>query len=297
MFACGRRGAVLGKEVQSEGGVVRELKDGEVLELLEGPQKVTMKDVSKAKGKLTKDNMHGWVLLQDKHGTSFAAPNANLYVCKTQVAVTDAEGIQDSKVLGKLQEGETFDASTGEVKQDASGISRVQGKATKSGVEGWITTKGNAGTIFAEVVAKNYIVQKEMELCRGFDCAHAMRKIEVGEAFKVVEGPKEEKSAPEARIKVRTATDGVEGWVSKNGLRQWSPEYRVVANSTPLQDTRNTTETTKIVREMMKGEKFEYLEGPFEEGKELRLKGRAKKDGAVGWVSLKDEKGQRRLEN
>merc|ERR1712176_1701571 len=255
-----------------------------------------MKDVSKAKGKLTKDNMHGWVLLQDKHGTSFAAPNANLYVCKTQVAVTDAEGIQDSKVLGKLQEAETFDASTGEVKQDASGISRVQGTATKSGTVGWITTKGNAGTVFAEVVPKNYAVQKDMELCRNFDCAQVMRKIDIGETFKVLDGPKEEKSVPEARIKVRTATDGVEGWVSKGGLRPWSPEYRVVA-ITPLQDTRGITEATKTVREMAKGEKFEYLDGPFEEGKELRLKGKAKKDGAIGWVSFKDEKGQRRLEN
>merc|ERR1712151_112338 len=217
-------------------------------ELLEGPQKATMKDVSKAKVKLTKDNMYGWVTLQDKHGTTFAAPNTNLYVCKTQVAITDAEGIQDSKEIGKLQEGETFDASSGEVKVDASGVSRVQGKATKSGAVGWITTKGNAGTIFAEVVAKNYVVQKEMELCRSSDCSSVMRKIDIGETFKVQEGPKEEKSAPEARIKVRTATDGVEGWVSKNGLRQWSPEYRVVANSTPLQDTRDITEATKVVR-------------------------------------------------
>merc|ERR1711862_5451 len=155
---------------------------------------------------------------------------------------------------------------------------------------------GNAGTLFAEVVPKNYAVKKEMDLCRGFDCTGVVRKIDIGETFKVLEGPKEEKSAPEARIKVRTATDGVEGWVSKGGLRTWSPEYRVVAN-TPLQDTRATTDATKTVRELAKGEKFEYLDGPFEEAKELRLKGKAKKDGAIGWVSLKDEKGQRRLEN
>jgi len=77
-------------------------------------------------------------------------------------------------------------------------------------------------------------------------------------------------------------------------VKTWSPDYKVW-HATPLQDTRAVTEATKVIRELEKGEHFVYLEGPCEEGQELRMKGKAKKDGAIGWVTLKDEKGARRL--
>merc|ERR1712151_698791 len=125
--------------------------------------------------------------------------------------------------------------------------------------------------------------------------ADVVRKAEVGETFQILEGPKEEKASHESRIKVRAASDGLEGWVSRSSLRKWSPDYKVIA-ATPLQDTRGATEVTKTLRELAKGEQFEYLEGPVEEGKELRLKGRTKKDGITGWVPLKDEQGHRKLD-
>merc|ERR1712157_170620 len=103
-----------------------------------------------------------------------------------------------------------------------------------------------------------------------------------------------EKASPDPRIKVR-ASDGSEGWVTKSNLKKWSPEYKVLV-ATPLQDTRGTTEVTKTVRELAKGEQFDYMDGPFEEGKELRMKGRARKDGAIGWVTLRNEQGQRKLD-
>merc|ERR1719221_1136014 len=296
-FACRRKGAMLDKEVKSEGGSLRELKEAEVLELIEGPQKVLMQDSSRARVKLTKDDLQGWVTLRNKHGVTFAEPNTKLYVCKSTVAMTDGENIQDSKVIGKLQEGDMLDALSGEVKQDESGISRVQGKALKSGNVGWITTTGNAGTVFAATLPKYYSVLKEVQVNRKFqpEGADVVRKVEVGEAFQILEGPKEEKASTESRLKVRAASDGLEGWASRSLLKKWSPEYKVLV-ATPLQDTRGTTEVTKTVRELAKGEQLDYMEGPFEEGKELRMKGRARKDGAIGWVTLKDEQGQRKLD-
>merc|ERR1719221_1293401 len=296
-FTCLRKGAMLDKEVKSEGGSLRELKEAEVLELIEGPQKVLMQDTSRARVKLTKDNAQGWITLRDRNGVTFAEPNTKLYICKSTVAMTDGENIQDSKVIGKLSEGDMLDAVGSEIKQDASGISRVKGKALKTGEIGWITIQGNAGTVFAATIPKYYSVLKEVEANKKYqpEGAGVLRKLEVGETFQVLEGPKEEKAAPESRIKVRATSDGVEGWVSRNGLKSWSADYKVLV-STPLQDTRGATEVTKIIRELAKGEQFEYLEGPFEEGKELRLKGRAKKDGIIGWVTLKDEQGHRKLE-
>merc|ERR1712232_37124 len=296
-FACLRKGAMLDKEVKAEAGSLRELKEAEVLELIEGPQKVLMQEASRARVKFTKDNLQGWVTLRNKYGVTFAEPNTTLYMCKTTVAMTDGDNMQDSKVIAKLSEGDMFDSMGAEVKQDASGISRVKGKALKSGEIGWITTQGNAGTVFAATIPKYYSVLKEVEANKKYqpEGADVIRKLEVGETFQIMEGPKEEKASPESRIKVRAASDGVEGWVSRSGLKSWSADYKVLV-STALQDTRGATEVTKTIRELAKGEQFEYLDGPFEEGKELRMKGRAKKDGATGWVTLKDEKGQRKLE-
>merc|ERR1712050_402344 len=164
--------------------------------------------------------------------------------------------------IGKLQEGEMLDALSGEVKQDESGISRVQGKALKSGNVGWITTTGNAGTVFAATLPKYYSVLKEVQVNKKYqpEGADVVRKVEVGETFQVLEGPKEEKASPESRIKVRAMSDGVEGWVSRSGLKSWSGDYKLLV-STPLQDTRGATEVTKTIRELAKGEVFEFLEG------------------------------------
>merc|ERR1712137_1430915 len=148
-------------------------------------------------------------------GITFAEQNTNLYICKATVAMTDGENIQTAKVTGKLQEGDMIEASSGEVKQDESGIFRIQGKAVKSGEIGLVTTKGNAGTVFAEVVPKYFSVRRETQLNKRFEGTDMVRKIDAGETFKVLEGPKVEKSAPESRIKVRVIGDGSEGWVSR----------------------------------------------------------------------------------
>merc|ERR1712176_132813 len=225
------------KDVKPGSGSLRVLKEAEMLELIEGPRKVLMQDASRARVKFAKDGVQGWVTLRDKHGTTFADLNTKLYVCKETVAMTDGENIKESKVIGKLHEGDMFDSISGEVTQDAAGISRLQGKAVKSGETGWITTKGNAGTEFAVLVPKHYSVLKEVQVTKKNqpDGVEVVRTAEVGETFQVLEGPKVEKGQPESRIKIRALSDGVEGWVSKTGLKSCSLSFKVVT-PTPLQD-------------------------------------------------------------
>merc|ERR1712151_964478 len=104
-----------------------------------------------------------------------------------------------------LAVGEKFEASGQPETDPETGISRMPGKALQDGKEGWITTKGNAGTIYAEVDSKKYFVEKEADLQNKFESntAKTIRKLEVGETFTLLEGPREEKVPPENRIKVR----------------------------------------------------------------------------------------------
>merc|ERR1711907_42684 len=79
----------------------------------------------------------------------------------------------------------------------------------------------------------------------------------------ILEGPKDQKLPAEMRIKVRSVTDKSLGWVSKGFLRKWNPTYTVRV-ATPLQETSAVTEETKLVVELAKGDKVQYLEGPLQ---------------------------------
>merc|ERR1712048_1424755 len=124
-----------------------------------------------------------------------------LYTCTASVAMTDAEDIKACKVVRKLGVGEFFEASGPLVQDSASGVSRLPGKALQDGKQGWITVKGNAGTVFAEAATKYYSVLKEVQLEKRFQTggAEAIRKMEVDETFQLLEGPKDEKAPPEVK--------------------------------------------------------------------------------------------------
>jgi len=113
----------------------------------------------------------------------------------------------------------------------------------------------------------------------------------------VTEGPREEKVTPEVRVKVRCLAGGEVGWVTKSAdtLKKWTASYKCIA-PTPIQDTRGATEVTKTLRELVKGEHFELLEGPVEEGGTMRMMGVAKRDGVTGWVTITGEDKKRYME-
>eukprot|EP00928_Gymnodinium_smaydae_P006786 TRINITY_DN1241_c0_g3_i4.p1 TRINITY_DN1241_c0_g3~~TRINITY_DN1241_c0_g3_i4.p1 ORF type:complete len:1829 (+),score=752.40 TRINITY_DN1241_c0_g3_i4:367-5487(+) len=281
-----------------EGGAVRTLGEDEVLELLEGPRKIVLPDALRARVKASKDNVQGWVTIRDQKEVVYAAPNTSLFKCTSSVAMTDGENINECKVLRKLAVGELFE-TTAEPKADAeTGVKRVHGKALSDGKEGWITTQGNAGTVYAEA-AKCHAVLKEVELHKRFSSVgepEVVRKLEVGESLQVLEGPKEEKSLPEVRLKVRAMSDRAVGWITrKDGkVKAWKPAYRCV-DKVAVTDTRST-EGAKELRELAKGEVFELYEGPVAEAGATRMKGRAVKDGLVGWTTLKNQDGKRLMD-
>merc|ERR1712080_192544 len=124
---------------------------------------------------------------------------------------------KECSVLRKLVEGETFEM-VGDVMED-NGVCRVEMTALKDGKKGWITTKGNAGTVYAEPSAKSYSVTREVFLNKKFTSSDqpedVVRTLETAERFQLLEGPREEQSMPEVRVKVRATNDGEVGWITK----------------------------------------------------------------------------------
>mmetsp|Transcript_19919 Transcript_19919/g.49710 ORF Transcript_19919/g.49710 Transcript_19919/m.49710 type:complete len:1953 (-) Transcript_19919:135-5993(-) len=287
-------------KMEDEDGLVRTLKADEVLELVEGPRKQVFEPALRVRGKASSDGAMGWFTVRDKKGAVFAEADGKYYSCTSSVAMTDNMDIKECKVIRKLAVGELFTVEEGPIEEKEAGITRVKGKAMKDDVEGWVTVKGNLGTVYAEASTKHYCVLQDMPLTKRFTSSSSgeeVRKLEKGEAMQVLEGPKEQSFPPETRFKGKALSDGAVGWVTitSKSVKSWTPFYKCKV-AAPLHD-QIATEGATVVRQVEVAEALELLEGPVHEGNELRMKARAEKDSAVGWVTIKDGEGKRLFES
>jgi len=184
----------------------------------------------------------------------------------------------------------------GPVEQEGAGITRVKGKSLKDEQVGWITVKGNAGTVYAEASGKHFCVLKDVPLTKKFPSSNPGEEVRMllkGEAMQALEGPKEETFAPEVRVKVKTMSDGMVGWMTlkNNNVKPWTPYYKCKV-AAPIHDSLGV-EGAKELRQAEVGESFELMEGPAQDGMALRMKARAEKDGVLGRVTIKDADGKR----
>jgi len=277
---------------------IRTLKADEVLELLEGPRKEVFEPALRLRGKAP-DGEIGWLTVRDKKGTVFAEVDDKLYACSTSVAMTDNLDIKECKVVRKLAVGELFTVVEGPVEEKEANVTRVKGKCAKDDQEGWVTVKGNAGTTYASPSTKHFKVIREVRLQNKFasETAEAVRELQKDELVQVLEGPSEEPFPPEVRIKGKALRDGTVGWITLKGenVKPWSPYYKCIV-SMQLYDSASS-DGAAVVRQIAIGETLEILEGPVEDGKEVRMKARAEKDGAVGWATIRGSDGKTLLQS
>lgn len=186
--------------------------------------------------------------------------------------------------------GELFIVEEGPV-EEGEGIKRALGRTVKDDITGWITIKGNAGTAYAEVSTKHYTVVRDVPLTKKFPSASPgdeVRKLTKGEAVLALEAPKTEAVPAETKARVKAVQDNLEGWITvkPTSVAPWTPLYKCKV-AAPIHETL-VVEGATTVRQASAGESFELLEGPVVDGKDLRMKAKAEKDGAIGWVTIKD---------
>lgn len=262
--------------------------------MLEGPRKDSSAPAQRVRGKAYSDSAVGWFTTKDRRGVCLAELDAKIYVCATAVAITDKRDIKDCNVVRKLLVGELFELLEGPVQE--SGVTRLRGRCLKDGQEGWITTKGNAGTVYASLSSRHYRILRAGSLHKGFSSAAGraatLRRLAENEVFEVMEGPREETFAAEVRIMCRAVGDSAVGWVTVRGknLRKWSPRYTCLVASS-LRDSRGVAAAE--LRQLEVGEAVELLEGPQQEAGALQMRVRAERDGAFGWVLIRDSEGRR----
>jgi len=276
---------------------VRALKPEEVLELLEGPKRETFDPALRTRGKACSDGATGWFTVKDKSGAVIAEKDDKFYTCTASVAMTDSLDIKECKVVRKLAVGENFTLLEGPVQEGEAGITRVRAKALKDDKEGWVTTKGNAGTVYASASSKHYCIQQETALQKKLSSSsEKVRDLAKDEMVQALEEPKEETVPAETRIKCKAVSDGAVGWVTfkADNMKKWSTTYKCL-KAAPLHDAL-AAEGASVVRQLEAGEKAELLEGPTEDGGVVRMKAKATKDSALGWLTIKDGEGKRFFE-
>mmetsp|Transcript_42395 Transcript_42395/g.79518 ORF Transcript_42395/g.79518 Transcript_42395/m.79518 type:complete len:1897 (-) Transcript_42395:76-5766(-) len=198
--------------------VVRPLKVGEVLEIVEGPREEEVQSELFLRGTASKDDKSGWITLRSADGVVSASKSTNFYICKSLIAMTDVFDLTSCKVLKKIEPGDALQVTGGEKsKEDASiEVTRLKFRSA-DGKEGWVTLKGNQGTVYMEPSTSHYRVERETALRKG--AAHdsaTVRVLRVGEAFEAPEPPIEERPPARMGALARAVEDKAQGWIVWN---------------------------------------------------------------------------------
>lgn len=269
---------------------LRKTEIGEVFEVIEGPRKESALEIQRIRGKASKDGKLGWTTLTDAAGKELFAPSKML-VCKTSIAITNSFDITGGKAMRKLEVGETLDIIDGPQEDTSRSLVRVKAKAHKDGKDGWVTMKGNQGTAYVEESTKHYKCTKSVDLEARFGSGSspAIRVLEEGETFEVMEGPKPEIKQGAQRVRGRSMGDGTEGWftLARRNMLSWSPNYTCKSPVDLFEDS----ESSKLLRQLESGESLEALEPPIlnKESGVVRIRLRAERDSAVGFANVKDQ--------
>jgi len=296
-FVLVQAAAPLSEDCKADSAQLRDLRPGEILEVLQGPCPEPAKEVQRVRGKCAQDGKIGWLTMTDAQGPVLELQK--VLICKTSIAITDGEDIGACKAIRKLDVGETFEQLEEPVEDTKRKLLRVKVKCNSDGKEGWATMKGNQGTAYIAESTKHYVLRRTVELESAFASgSKVLRDVAEGELFEVTEGPTAEVKEGALRLRGRSiAGDAVEGWFSADeSVAPWCTSLEV-AIATDLLDSTDSS-SAKVLRPLVKGEALQALAPPVREESTgiLRLRVRAEKDGAIGFAAPTGDEGQAHLE-
>jgi len=274
---------------------LRDVCTHEVAELLEGPVPTGGRSEQRVHGKKLSDGTLGWISLSDADELPTAERDKSRYACVSGIALTDGLSIQSSAVIRKIERGEMLSALEGPTEDATVGIERLRVK-TQKGEEGWISLKGNAGTVFAEEASNLFIISRRVPMHRSQagGAAEVICWLQEGDRLEGTSEPVTVSLPARQRMKVRLRSDGMEGWVTASASagspwKPWCARYKCT-RELPLGDTiAATAPVGGAVRESLRpGAMLTLLEGPHLHGNAslVRAKCFVESSKSIGWVTL-----------
>jgi len=149
------KASVITEETSTQSKMMRRLNEGEVLECLSGPTEAEGENIFRLKVKATSDNVEGWVTPVGNRGTVFVEDGGNIFKVVKETILTGSFVIgADTKTKDrKLKVGEICEVREWPTKEENSGLMRMQVALKSDGQVGWVTSVGNTGIKFLEVMA------------------------------------------------------------------------------------------------------------------------------------------------
>lgn len=153
---------------------------------------------------------------------------------------------------------------------------------------------------FMQLITFYMVVVKETAMTDGLSIkdSQALRVLKLDEVVRVIRGPVKEKDTGVMRTHIKAMEDGIEGWVSAVGnagtvfLKEGGRQFKVVREAVlthafELDGEHDSAMLCETNRRLKPGEEIEVQEWPSTETKSglMRIKVRAKSDGAAGWVT------------
>jgi len=230
---------------------------------------------------------------------AFAALLADFQRVARDITITDQFEIQSAKKVRKLEVGETVEVLSTLRNDESLGLERLQCRAIRDGVRGWVTFRSSAGTTYLTRTEKPFLWCAQDVVLRSMpdENADAVRVLRAGEVLEFLEGPREERLGSDRRVRGLTCHEEASGWlqVSDKGgavLAKENSKVHKCIEAIAMTDLADFTACT-MVRRIDVGEALELIPSeestPSEGG--TRRKFRACRDGAEGWVTTHGSQG------
>jgi len=293
-FLWCRQNVALHEKADPDSKSTRELRPGEVLELLEGPREQRLASDMRVRGVTCHEEAGGWLQVKDKSGSVFAKTSNKVSKCVSPIAMTFTPSFENH--VRRIEVGEALEALDGEPEK-TDGAMRRRFRACCDGKEGWVTVKGNQGKIYINSCpGKHYIVQQAAPLHAGLGAESPLvRVLMPGEAFTAYEEPKEVSGGEKQTVyRARSFGDIAEGWIiaSSGEVQMWTSKHKVL-RPVPLTRTlaaNEAAEVIEVVRLLEPNEIVETTEHPTEDPStgQLRVRCVALSDKAAGWATVRE---------
>ncbi|CAE7346554.1 EIF3A [Symbiodinium natans] len=224
------------------------------------------------------------------------------YVVTSVIAITSEFEISKAKTLRKADVDEIFEILEGPRSDEKLGVNRVRGRSLVDSTEGWLSIKGNQGSIFLKEAEKPFYTvcgTEEVPLGPSFKVGEgeAVRMLKSGEVMEMLEGPKKETFPPGLRAKCQALSDKATGWLSirdKQGtvFAEGEGKFYTCVSTVAITDNLDIKDC-KIIKKLQVGDLFAVEEGPVvqEDSGVTRVKGKTLEDAEVGWVTVKGNAG------
>lgn len=149
-----------------------------------------------------------------------------------EAVISNGMSIKDKQIVRRLQVDEVIEVLEGPLRENSYDVLRIRGKALEDGETGWITVRGNQGSVFLVEGGNLFKVVKETILTEAFELngdkadlkvllKDDTRKLKEGTILEVHEWPRIEEKSGLTRMKGKVRQDGSIGWattVSNNGI-------------------------------------------------------------------------------